>query len=137
MLQRMDITSIGLFQLADRRLAWADQRQQVLAQNVANSDTPGFRSKDVQPFEKMLAQATSGNAAMPAQTSTMHLAGTLASGEGRLDSMAKPSSKAPDGNAVSLQDELAKVAETDQTQQFVLNLYHTYLGMFGTAIGKG
>ena len=46
----MDITNIGLFQLADKRLAWADQRQQVLAQNVANSDTPGYRAKAV-PFE--------------------------------------------------------------------------------------
>lgn len=133
----MDITNIGLFQLAEKRLAWADQRQQVLAQNVANSDTPGYRAKDIMPFAKMLGQAMTSDAAAPVQTSPMHLAGTLATGTARLDRMARPDAKAPDGNAVSLQDELTKVAETDQTQQFVLNLYHTYLGMFGTAIGKG
>jgi flagellar basal-body rod protein FlgB len=133
----MDITNLGLFQLADKRLAWADQRQQVLAQNVANADTPGYRAKDVQSFDKMLSQATASDAAIPVQTNQMHLAGTLATDTARLNRMAKPDAKAPDGNAVSLQDELAKVAETDQTQQFVLNLYHTYLGMFGTAIGKG
>jgi flagellar basal-body rod protein FlgB len=134
--RRMDITQIGLFSLAEKRLAWADQRQQVLAQNVANADTPGYRAKDVAPFAKMVA-ASGSTASTPVQTNPLHLAGTLPSGAARLDAMAKPDAKAPDGNAVSLQDELTKVADTDNTQQFVLNLYHTYMGMFSTALGKG
>jgi flagellar basal-body rod protein FlgB len=133
----MDITDIGLFRLADQRLAWTDQRQQLLAQNVANADTPGYRPQDLQPFAKSLAAAGAADAASPVQTNPMHMAGTLPSGVNAVDRMAKPDARAPDGNAVSLQDELAKVAETDQAQEFVLNLYHTYLGMFGTALGKG
>lgn len=132
----MDITEIGLFRIAEKRLAWADQRQRVLARNVANADTPGYRPQDVQPFAKMLAQGT-GDGAGPVQTNPMHLAGTVAQAANGVDRMAKPDAKAPDGNAVSLQDQLAKVAETDHMQEFVLNLYHSYIGMFGTAIGKG
>lgn len=133
----MDMTEIGLFRIAEKRLAWADQRQRLLARNVANADTPGYRAQDLQPFARTLAEAATGDGASPVQTNPMHLAGTLPSAASGTDRMAKPDAKAPDGNAVSLQDELAKVAETDHMQEFVLNLYHTYMGMFGTAIGKG
>ena len=133
----MDITDIGLFRLAEQRLAWTDQRQQLLAKNVANADTPGYRPQDLLPFAETLAATTAGGPVTPVQTNPMHLAGTLGPAAGRLDRMAKPEAKAPDGNAVSLQDELTKVAETDHTQEFVLNLYHSYLGMFSTALGKG
>ena len=40
----MDPTHIGLFDLAERRLAWADQRQTVLAQNIANAEHAGFQA---------------------------------------------------------------------------------------------
>ena len=40
----------SLFDLADRRLAYLQHRQQVLAQNVANANTPGYRARDLEPF---------------------------------------------------------------------------------------
>ncbi|HUB43399.1 MAG TPA: flagellar basal body protein, partial [Acetobacteraceae bacterium] len=46
----MDPTQIGLFSLAERRLAWADQRQAVLAQNIANAATPNFQPSDLPSF---------------------------------------------------------------------------------------
>lgn len=131
----MDITEIGLFRLAEQRLAWTDARQKLLAQNVANSDTPAYRAQDLTPFAKTLAAASP--AGSPVLTNPMHLAGTAGSGTAQLDVTARPEAKAPDGNAVSMQDELTKIAETDQSQAFVLNLYHSYLGMFSTALGRG
>ncbi|RYF10860.1 MAG: hypothetical protein EOO77_20625, partial [Oxalobacteraceae bacterium] len=46
----MDPTDIGLFRLAEKRLNWVEQRQQVLAQNIANANTPNFKARDVSPF---------------------------------------------------------------------------------------
>ena len=40
----MDPKRIGLFDLAERRLAWTDQRRGVLAQNIANANTPGYQA---------------------------------------------------------------------------------------------
>ena len=40
------------------------------------------------------------------------------------------------GNAVSVTDELAKIADTNNTHELVTNLYKSYMGMFRTAIGK-
>ena len=36
----MDSTQIGLFDLAERRLAWADRRQALLAQNILLRNPP-------------------------------------------------------------------------------------------------
>ena len=68
----MDQTQIGLFDLAERRLAWIARRQAVLAQNIANANTPHFQPHDLKPF----AAALSGmNASAPVRTQPNHLAG--------------------------------------------------------------
>ncbi len=121
---------MGLFDLAERRLAWIDRRQGLLAQNIANANTPGYVAKDLQPFAKMLTQALPDMA----QTNPMHLTG--ASSVGRVDPMLRPAERAPDGNAVSVEDELTKVADTDNAHGLVTALYRKYMSLFHTAIGK-
>ncbi len=123
-------TQIGLFDLAEKRLAWVDQRQVLLAQNIANANTPGYQSKDLTPFVQALTQA----APELVRTSAMHLA--AAGGGVALDRKQRPSGRAIDGNAVSIEDQLMKIASTDGTHALVTNLYHKYLGMFRTAVGK-
>lgn len=125
----MDPTDIGLFRLAERRLAWVDERQRLLAQNVANADTPGFKPRDVAPF----AAALAGQNAALTQTDKAHLAGPASSINGF---GVRASGKAPNGNAVSLEDQLSKVADTSSTQELVNNLYHKYQGLFRTALGR-
>ena len=126
---RLDSSKFALFDLADRRLAWVDRRQQILAQNVANADTPHFQARDVTPFAAQLASA----GIVPAQTNPMHLAGTLPAGA---KAAPTPGERAPDGNAVSLDVELSKIADTDATHELVGDLYRKYLGFFRTAIGR-
>ncbi len=126
----MSDQSMGLFDLAERRLAWIDRRQGLLAQNIANANTPGFVAKDLQSFARTLAHS------LPelAVTSPMHLTGTRAAGS--TDPSIRPMERAPDGNAVSVEDQLTKVADTDGAQALVTTLYHKYLGLYRTAIGK-
>ena len=51
----MDPGKLALFRLAEQRLAWLDRRQEVLAQNIANADTPGYAARDLPAFAKVLA----------------------------------------------------------------------------------
>jgi flagellar basal-body rod protein FlgB len=125
----MDTTQIALFDLADKRLAWVDRRQQLLAQNIANADTPHFQARDLAPFTAQLAQATLA----PVLTSPMHLSGNPAMAAG---STPQVNEHAPDGNAVALDVELSKVADTDATHELVGDIYRKYLGFFRLAIGK-
>ena len=130
------LTDIGLFRLAERRLAWVGQRQQLLAQNVANASTPGFQPRDMPAFAPAFAKALSRAEPMAAlaRTSASHMAGnTPAAGSQPIRSR----ERAPDGNGVSMEDQLVKVADTAGTQELVSNLYRKYHGMFRTAIGRG
>ena len=124
----MDISEIPLFALADRKLAWIDRRQTVLAANIANVDTPNYRARDVAPFADSLSHASLAMAA----TAPNHLAGTIPAG---LAASAARDERAPDGNAVTLDQQITKLADTDDAHALVTGLYRGWLGMFRTAIG--
>jgi flagellar basal-body rod protein FlgB len=129
----MDATRINLLDLAEQRMAWADERQAVLAQNIANANTPGYRAHDVRPFADALASA---GVVAPVRTDPHHLAGTLpANAPGEVADRTHLTSA--DGNAVALDEQLVKVADTETTHQLVTSIYKTYLGMFRTAAGGG
>ena len=126
----MDPLRIGVFQVAEQRLAWADRRQQVLAQNVANISTPGFQAKDVAPFGAMLTASPA-----LAQTAPGHLPGAAVQpGQARADTLR--TGRAPDGNSVSVERELGAIADTSGIQELALNLHHSYQAMFKTAFGR-
>jgi flagellar basal-body rod protein FlgB len=128
----MDYGSVPLFALADRRLAWLEQRQGALSRNIANIDTPSFHPTDLQPFAAALARTVPEVA--PVRTDPGHLAGTLpATGFGAVQI---PAEQQPDGNAVSLDDQLVRMADTDTAHELVGQLYTKYLSMFRTAIGR-
>jgi flagellar basal-body rod protein FlgB len=128
----MDPSRIGLFDLAEKRLAWTAQRQGVLAANIANANTPAFRARDVESFATVLAgQGSLG----PAQTQPGHMAGTTPNG---LASLTKNPAKARslDGNTVALDQQLTKVADTETTQSLVTTVWKKYMGMFSMALGR-
>jgi len=125
----MDPSDIPLFALASRRLAWIDARQTVLAQNVANADTPGWRARDLKPFAAALGAA----GVALAQTAPGHLPGTAG---GALAVVLQDGERSPDGNGVALDRELTKLADTDAAHELVSNVTRKYLSMFRTAIGR-
>jgi flagellar basal-body rod protein FlgB len=128
----MDPKRIGLLDLAEQRLAWADRRQAVLARNIANVNTPGFKPHDLQSFAATLDGAT---VVAPVRTQPNHLAGTTAASAPN-EVVDRTHTQSPDGNAVALDEQLAKVADTDTTHTLVTTIYRTYLGMFNTALGR-
>ena len=118
-------------ELAEARLRWLDRRQEVLSRNVANADTPNYRARDLTPFSAHLAASGSGGMA---RTSPLHLAGA---GGARQGTRPDPATEvSPDGNAVSLDEQAIKVAETDTAHALAMSLHHRWMGMFRTALGR-
>lgn len=126
----MDPTRTGPVALAEARMRWLDARQRVLAQNMANADTPGFRPSDLRPFGEHVA------AAAPLQaTHARHLHGS-----GESDARAQRERRLPertmDGNGVSLDREALRIAETETAHALAVGLHRRYLGLFRTALGR-
>lgn len=128
----MDPSKIGLFDLAEKRLAWTAQRQGVLASNIANANTPAFQARDVQSFESVLSGTGS---ITPVTTQPGHMAGTVPSGLASLTTD-PPKARALDGNTVALDQQLTKVADTETTQSLVTTVWKKYMGMFSMALGR-
>lgn len=128
----------GLLDVFSQRLGYLGQRQSVLAQNVANADTPDYLPRDLDPkaFERLVRGQRSPQV-QASVTRGGHLAGTLEDG-GRFRSEEQRSryETLPSGNAVVLEEQLAKVADTHMQHAAVSNLYGKYMQMFKIALGR-
>ena len=125
----MNPAGLPLLELAERRLAWVDSRQRLLAQNIANADTPGWKPRDTAEFSVV---GSAANASF-ARTDPRHLLPSLVSAP---SSGKTGRESAPDGNAVSLDDQLARLAETETAHDLASDIYKKYLGFFRLAIGR-
>lgn len=137
----MDFSKLPLFTAMTRRMTWLGQRQQVLAQNIANADTPGYGAQDLKEpsFNDLLRGSSTTGAGgaklMMASTQPGHLGGAHP---------AKPkaetspdSEKKTSGNTVVLEDQMMKVSKTAMDFQLTTNLYRKHLNMIKTALGRG
>ncbi|MEX5727905.1 flagellar basal-body rod protein FlgB [Rhodovulum iodosum] len=110
-------------------------RQGVIAQNVAQADTPGYRAEDLPNFTETY-RATSAHAALHT-TRAGHIAGggaTAATAAARVDDRA---TVAPNGNSVSLEAQMVKAAETRQSHEMALSVYKSALGILRTSLSRG
>ena len=128
----MDLLNGTVLDLADRRMRWLDRRQQVLAQNIANADTPGWMTRDLRPFADILAD---GTGAAPARTQPRHQSGTRdpVLQEAALTPVA---ARGANGNAVSMEEQLINVADTETAQGTAVNIFRKYLALYRLALGR-
>jgi flagellar basal-body rod protein FlgB len=121
------------------RMQWHQERQRVLAENVANSDTPNFKPRDlVEPkFDPtgVAAVGSMGSLAMM-QTSTSHIAPAEGGGQTFDQDRKVGFETRPTGNAVNLEDEMLKVSANQMDYAAVTSLYSKSLHLLKTAIGK-
>lgn len=131
MLAPMDLMRTGPMALAEQRLAWLDGRQRLLAANVANADTPGYRARDAVPFREMLERRVPSAALRT--TDARHILPARAAGQGIAAAVAE---RTPNGNAVSIDEQAVRIAENDQAHAVTMGLHRKYLALFRTALGR-
>lgn len=132
----MDLTKIPFFELINKRLAWLSQRQDVLAENVANVNTPGYKARDLkEPSFAELVRGTDSSVRLVA-TQPGHIGGTIRAGAyAVIDD--KSTTPTINGNAVDIEGEMMKVSRTGIDYQFAISLYKKQIGMIKTALGRG
>lgn len=121
----MDLTKIPVLSVLRSSMSWLTQRQQVLAENVANAATPGFRAKDLErpDFTKVL------DATLQNQKGGQ---GTYKTTSRVIDS--PDSVTSPDGNSVGLEEQMMRVSETQIQYQAAANIYKKSLNMLRIAV---
>jgi len=134
----MPISNIPLFSMLRTRMQWHQERQRVLSENVANADTPGFRARDLAPLKlDRVAPRAPGIELVRTDASHQIGAGSSAGGSA-FESLRKGAQEIrPTGNAVSLEEEMMKVAANQMDYQAAAALYTRSLGLIKTALGRG
>ena len=133
----MDFNKMSLFGMVKSKLTWLGQRQEILAQNIANSDTPRYKASDLRPYDfKALVRQEAGQLNMVANDPN-HLPGRRR----RIRDYAseverRPFETAPNGNAVILEEQMAKINETQINHNLMTQLYKKHLSMIRMAIGN-
>jgi flagellar basal-body rod protein FlgB len=130
----MSIADIPIFSMLRTRMQWHQERQRVLAENVSNADTPAFRPQDLAE-PKFDRPATALTAPALVRTDAGHIAGALG-GNTAFQSGRHQFQIRPTGNAVSLEDEMLKVASNQMDYQAATALYTRSLGLIKIAVGK-
>ena len=113
---------LEIFQLAGAQARHAASRQAVVAQNIANSDTPGYRARDIADFAEtwraMTADNRAGHGDLPVRVVD---AGTPAS---------------PNGNSVSLELEMLRGIEAQRAHDRALRIYGSAMSILRTSLGR-
>jgi flagellar basal-body rod protein FlgB len=130
----MPVTDLPLFSMLKTRMYWLNERQRVLAENVANADTPGFRGHDLRQLDFHEALRSTGEVKL-ATTAPGHIGGSTGTSQFPMDNRGGFETT-PRGNAVVLEDEMMKVAQTQMDYQAATALYSRSLGLIKTALGR-
>lgn len=118
----MTPNQLPLFSLLNENMRWLGQRQSILAENVANVDTPGYRARDLaeMDFDAALKRVQAGEGAGQ---------------DARAEENRDPYEVKLSGNSVVLDEQLMKVADTAARYQLAAGLYSKHLAMIKMALG--
>lgn len=132
------ISGNGMIQTMDRGLSLASRRQTLIASNLANLDTPGYRTRDFS-FEGAMKSALSRQISPNSLVTThpMHLQGSASDSLPPSADALQPSAERNDGNDVSLDRENMLLARTQSTYQNASNFMQAELRMLRMLIREG
>jgi flagellar basal-body rod protein FlgB len=130
----MNLAEIPLFSMLKGRFGHLGERQRLISQNVANSDTPGYTPTDLKGYSfeaQMKAQGT------PTVTQAVTQAGHMASAARKPAPFkaikTKDSETTLDGNSVVLEEEMMKMAQARMNYDAAISFYQKSLAMLRTA----
>lgn len=119
---------IGILQMAQDLAAYASSRQSIISQNIANADTPGYKARDTASF----AETFAANAATrPARAG--HIVFDTQAG---VTESAAFSAESPNGNTVSIEDQMVRAAEVRHQHDLALGIYGKSVDILRAGMGR-
>jgi len=129
----MPITDIPILSMLRQRMEWHQERQRVLAENVANADTPNYHARDLAPpdFSHEMQAALTLD-----RTNPLHITAQAGGGSAFATDSSDRYQIRPRGNSVTHEDEMMKVASNQMDYEAVTSLYTRSLALIKLAIGR-
>lgn len=130
----MGMMDLPIFTALTDKMRWHQERQGLLAENVANAETPGYRGRDLAQFK-----ASDGGSHATLQivaTQPMHISVGGQSGAPFSAQQQHGFEVTPEGNAVSLEDEMMKVTTNMTDYQAATSMYEKSMKILRTAMGR-
>ncbi|MFY8106181.1 MAG: flagellar basal body rod protein FlgB [Elstera sp.] len=119
----------NLMQLMARRMDYLGDRHKVLAQNVANADTPNYRPSDLRQQNFLQAMKEANSRQPLAMTQPNHLAPVSPQTKFAVDKEKKPYETSLDKNGVVLEEQMMKMAGNQSDYTLNAELYNKYTAM--------
>jgi flagellar basal-body rod protein FlgB len=127
-----------------RSMKALSQRQQVIAQNLANSETPGFKARETVAPDFSALLAAQGEAGMPRVakpqvriSSGMAALGARQPDGGSIVADGDTGETKPDGNNIVIEEQMLKLGQLQADFAAVSSIYRKQMGLLKTATGRG
>ena len=125
MFEKLDVVK-----MANAMSERAGARMGVIAKNIANADTPGFRAMDLPSFAATFRDA--GVDLRATRPEHLNFASTDLAPEARI----AKTTASPNGNSVSLEQEMVKTANVRQDHEMALAIYRNATDILRASLGR-
>ncbi len=134
----MDYSGIKLMKMMGVKMSYLSERQDILAQNVANADTPGYKAQKMHDIDfNRLALAEARRLKLKTTSTGEGMSGTRPTHDFRTEEQRETHETTPVENSIALEEQMAKVAQNNLEYMTVTNLYGKTSNMFKIALGSG
>jgi flagellar basal-body rod protein FlgB len=125
--------NLSILRLASGLMAHSTARQRVIAENIAHADTPGYRARAVADFAATLE---SDDAFSARTTRPGHF--TFGADPNGFDPREATvmGAETPNGNSVSLEDQMMRAAEVRQSHELAMGVYRKSMDILRASLGR-
>jgi flagellar basal-body rod protein FlgB len=132
----MGLMDMPVFSALTDKMRWHQARQGLLAENVANAETPGYRGRDLKQYDYADRIGVGSSASVSTSaTQPMHFSVSSEGGAFQAQRMAN-FEVTPEGNGITLEDEMMKVTTNMMDFQAATTLYQKSIRILRVAMGK-
>ncbi len=123
------LENLTLLDLASGMARNATARHRVIAENVANADTPGYRARDVKDFQAIVKESFTARATRPGHAGFDDHTRTPQTFELAL-------SPSPNGNTVNIEDQAVRAVQAQGQHALALAVYATAIVILRLGLGR-
>jgi flagellar basal-body rod protein FlgB len=123
------LENLTLLDLASGMARNATARHRVIAENVANADTPGYRARDVKDFQAIVKESFTARATRPG-----HL--DFGDSDTAVRTFELALSPSPNGNSVNVEDQAVRAVQAQGQHALALAVYTKATDILRLGLGR-